>query len=123
MRRFFLLLAVALLLFIGPIAYRYLHFYGLPGAAATSRPAFDPANVLPVPTPGASAFLDEPDVGQGFILLDQAHGNDFDEGEIAYLDARLAARGYNILSYTGEEALDMALRPASAFIVIAPLQH
>lgn len=123
MRRFLLLLAVALLLFLGPIAYRYLRFYGLPGSTATSAPEYDPTNIFPVSTPGASEFVDEPDVGQGFVLLDQAHGNDFAEGEIAYLDARLAARGYNVLPYTGEEALETALRPVTAFIVITPLQH
>lgn len=123
MRRFLLLLAVALLLFLGPIAYRYFRFYGLPGSTATGAPDFDPSNILPVSTPGASDFVDEPDVGQGFVLLDRAHGNDFAEGEIAYLDARLAARGYNVLPYTGEQALETALRPVTAFIVITPLQH
>jgi hypothetical protein len=123
MRRFVLLLLIALLLFLAPVAYRYLRYYGLPGTTASSLPQFNPANILPVATPSGFDFVDDPEVGHGFVLLDQAHGNDFVAAEIASLDARLAARGYNMLSYTGDDELAAALRPASALVVIAPMQH
>jgi hypothetical protein len=123
MRRFLLLLAVAILLLLGPAAYRYLRYYGLPGPAAASPPAFDASNIVAVATPGASDFDDQPATGNGFVLLDQAHGNEFTAAEIAFLDARLAARGYNLLPYHGDGDLETALRPASAFAVITPLEH
>jgi hypothetical protein len=123
MRRFVLLVAVALLLLLGPSAYRFLRYYGLPGAAASGPPDFDPGNIVAVATPGGGDFEDEPALGQGFVLLDEAHGNDFSAAEIAYLDARLAARGFNLLPYRGDDDLETALRPASAFLVITPLEH
>ncbi len=123
MRRLLLLLAVVLLCLLGPAAYRYLRYYGLPGPAAASPPDFDPTNIVAVATPGAADFDDQPEAGSGFVLLDQAHGNAFTTSELAYLDARLAARGYNLLPYRGSGDLETALRPASAFVVITPLEH
>jgi|GEM_PF-992203 len=120
MRRFLLLLLAFLLLLAAPIGVRYLRYYGLDQAAAEAPPEFDPGEVPAVPTPTAGNFVDDPEVGQGWVLLDEAHENDFDRDELGYLDGRLAARGYELLPYAGGD-LAGALRPVDAFIVATPL--
>ncbi|MCZ7671465.1 MAG: hypothetical protein M5U34_32190 [Chloroflexi bacterium] len=62
---------------------------------------YDPAQIAPVPTPASTLFVDEPEKGKGLVLLDEGHGNQFALGDISYLDGRLAARGYELLHYTG----------------------
>lgn len=115
----YLVIFIALLLI--PAAVRYLNYYGLQGAERQEAPAYAPASVpARVPTPAASAFVDEPEVGQGWVLLDRGHDNRFDLAEISYLDSRLAARGYELQTYE-EGDLATALRPASALVVIAPM--
>jgi hypothetical protein len=115
----YLVIFIALLFL--PSVLRYLNFYGLDGAEQQAPPVYEPASVpARVPTPAASAFVDDPDVGQGWILLDAAHDNRFDLGEINYLDSRLAARGYELQPFEGGD-LASALRPVSAYVVIAPM--
>lgn len=125
-RAFFLIFPILLFLFLlaAPIAARYIHYYGITGPFFTERQK--PAPFLPhdvpqrVPTPAAGDFSDEPTPGQGYVLLDQAHKNEFIPSELSYLQGRLAARGFQTLTYDGGD-LAAALRPATAFIVIAPL--
>lgn len=116
---FYLVLFIVLLLL--PSAVRYLRYYDLQGAESQEPPVYEPASVpARVPTPAAGEYSDEPEVGQGWVLLDEAHDNRFELAEISYLDSRLSARGYELLSYE-EGDLATALRPASAFVVIAPM--
>ena len=118
---YFFYLVIFIVLLLLPSAVRYLRFYGLDGAQQQEPPVYEPASVpARVPTPAASAFVDQPDVGRGLVLLDTAHDNRFELGEISYLDSRLAARGYELLPYE-EGDLASALRPVSAFMVIAPM--
>lgn len=120
MRKPLLYLLIFLLLLAAPTAARYLQYYRLGGAQRAEPPRYEPAAVAAVPTPAASNFVDEPQSGEGVVLLDRAHDNRFNLEEINYLDARLSARGYQLLPYTSGD-LAAALRPANAFVVIAPL--
>lgn len=120
MRRAILLLLLFVVLLVAPTAVRYLQFYQLGGAAERTMPTYDPTGVAPVPTPEAGDFVDEPDMGDGVVLLDMAHGNQFTLNEISFLDGRLAARGFDLLPFDGGD-LATTLRSANALVVIAPV--
>lgn len=122
MRRGLIFLLVFILLLIGPAAVRYLQYYRLGGSDRVDPPTYDVAAVVEsVPTPAAAAFVDAPEMFGGLVLLDQSHDNAFTLDEIGYLDGRIAARGAEMLSYTGGD-LATALRAVNAFVVITPLQ-
>ncbi|MEZ4511918.1 MAG: hypothetical protein R3C62_08580 [Chloroflexota bacterium] len=121
MRRLILLLLLFVLLLVTPTAVRYLKFYQLGGATERTVPTYDPLAIAPVPTPEAGNFVDEPEMGDGVVLLDMAHGNQFTLNEISFLDGRLAARGFDLLPFDGGD-LATTLRSANALVVIAPVQ-
>jgi len=108
-----------------PFGVRYVQQYGFLGNLFTQRPAppvYQPLGIVDyVPTPAANLFVDAATPGAGYVLLDRAHANSFDLSEIAYLDGRLAARGYQLRVHQSGD-LAGALRSASAYIVIAPLK-
>jgi hypothetical protein len=116
---------IFVLMLLAPFGVRYVQQYGFLGNLLTQReapPVYQSAGLAErAPTPAANLFVDEPAVGAGYILLDRAHSNAFDMGEIAYLDGRLAARGYQLRTHQGGD-LAGALRSASAYIVITPLK-
>src|SRR5215207_10749975 len=88
-------LFIFLLLLFGPAAARYLSYYQLTGKEVVAAPPdYDPLDVVAlVPTPPANEFVDEPEAGQGgLVLLDEGHQNNFGLNEISYLDSRLSAR-------------------------------
>lgn len=120
MRRAILLLLLFVVLLVAPTAVRYLQFYQLGGVAERTVPTYDPAVVASVPTPEAGDFVDEPDMGDGVVLLDMAHGNQFTLNEISFLDGRLAARGFDLLPFEGGD-LATILRSANALVVITPV--
>ncbi|MEZ4590019.1 MAG: hypothetical protein R3D55_02565 [Chloroflexota bacterium] len=123
MRRGLIFLLVFVLLLIAPTAVRYLQHYRLGGGDRVAPPTYDVAAVVEsVPTPAAASFVDTPETFGGRVLLDQSHDNAFTLDEIGYLDGRLAARGVEMMSYTGGD-LATALRGANAFVVITPLQQ
>ena len=119
MRRGVILLVIFLVVLLAPSGMRYVRYYNILGAERPTPPVFQPAAIAAVPTPSAHNFTDEPEVGQGYVLLDRAHENDFTLDEIGYLDGRLAARGFELLPFTGED-MATALRSAAAFVVITP---
>jgi hypothetical protein len=114
-------LVIFLLLLALPSIVRRLRFQGLDAAERREVPTYEPAD-LParVPTPAASAFEDEPEPGEGQILLDVAHENFFDLSEIGFLDSRLAARGYELVPFENGDLVS-ALRPVNALVVVAPM--
>lgn len=125
MRKPLSFLAVFIILLLTPLGVRYLQFYQLGGSRAAAPPVYDPASVSEfsvVVTPYATTFVDEPTVGRGRVLLDRAHRNEFTLDEIGYLDGRLAARGFELLSFTGGD-LANTLRAVTAFVVITPLEN
>lgn len=122
MRKVPLLILLFLVLLAAPSGFRYLQFYSVGGADRAAPPVYEPAQIAAVPTPGSNLYMDEPTKGQGFVLLDQAHRNQFSLDDLTYLNGRLAARGYQFMPYTGGD-LAAQLRSVSAFITIAPLQN
>ena len=122
MRRGLIFLLVFVLLLIAPTAVRYLQYYRLGNGDRTAPPSYDVAAVVQsAPTPASTAFVDAPETFDGLVLLDQAHDNAFTLDEIGYLDGRLAARGTELIAYTGGD-LATVLRAVNAFVVITPLQ-
>ena len=129
MRRTAIYLILAPLVFglmlLLPFGFRYVQQYGFLGNLVNQRPAppvYQPLGIVDyVPTPAANLFVDAATPGAGYVLLDRAHANSFDLSEIAYLDGRLAARGYQLRTHQSGD-LAGALRSASAYIVIAPLK-
>ncbi|MCB8942256.1 MAG: hypothetical protein H6658_00640 [Ardenticatenaceae bacterium] len=119
MRKGIFYVVIFLVLLVGPTAVRYLDFYQLGGTERQEPPDYAGAEIEQVSIPAASDFVDEPEVGDGFVLLDQAHDNFFTLEEIGYLDGRLAARGYELRSFEFGD-LTAALRSVKAFVVIAP---
>ena len=122
MRKAIALLLVFLLLLVAPTAVRYFQYYKIGAAAPQPPPTYDPDLIAAVPTPASNLFVDEPAQGEGLVLLDQAHDNNFTLADISYLDGRLAARGFELLPYT-EGDLARQLRPVNAFITITPLNE
>ena len=122
MRKALLFVFIFLALLVAPGVVRYFQFYTPGGAARSAAPVYEPAQIAAVPTPGSNLYVDEPAMGRGQVLLDQAHRNQFSLDDLTYLNGRLAARGFQLLPYTGGD-LAAQLRPVSAFITIAPLQN
>jgi hypothetical protein len=118
-RAIYIIIFLALL--IVPLAARYLSFHNLSRPERAALPDYDPAGVPAlVPTPSSAEFVDDPELGQGLVLLDRSHQNDFNLSEIGYLDSRLSARGFELVPFTGGD-LAGALRPVNAYVIIAPL--
>ena len=116
---------VFIFLFFAPSFVRRLIYYSLLGGADRAEvPVYEPVKEeYIIEQPVSTEFVDEPaEVGSGLILVDLHHQNDFDLAEIRYLDNRLAVRGHEIVTYTGQD-LESALRSANAFVVIAPLSR
>ncbi|MCP4427462.1 MAG: hypothetical protein GY803_23480, partial [Chloroflexi bacterium] len=122
MRKGILFFIVFVLLLAGPTAVRYLRFYELNSAVRDAPSFYDPKKIDPVPTPASADFVDEPEMGDGLVLLDMAHQNNFTVEDIAYLDGRLSARGFELLPYEGGD-LGLRLSAVNAFIVITPLSE
>lgn len=115
---FFLILFLVLLVL--PLGLRYLKYYSLGRSAAAEPPPYQPENVPQVATPAANIFADAPEVGQGIVLLDRSHNNDFAIEEISYLESRLVARGVELRPFISGD-LAGALRSVNSFIIIAPM--
>jgi len=113
MRKGIIFILIFILLLVAPSAIRYLQYYQLGGASRQVATAFDPEDVKAVTIPEASEFVDEPQAGDGLILLDRAHNNQFTMDEIGYLDGRLSQRGFEFVPYEGGD-LAAALRPVPA---------
>lgn len=123
MRRSVAYVTIFFLLLLAPLGVRYARFHNLVGSndVAAPPPVYAPEDVAQrVFVPPSSEYTDDPTLGSGYVLLDWAHGNDFTVEEMSYLDGRLSARGFQFLNYHGGDDLASALRPVTAFIVIAP---
>ena len=120
MRRGIIAIIVVLLLLTLPTAARYLQYYQLGSTERTPPPDYNPAEeVESVGVPASNPFVDEPEVGDGIVLLDEAHDNLFELDDIASLTSRLSARGMSLRSFSGGD-LARTLRAVNAFVVIAP---
>lgn len=123
MRRGIIAIIVVLLLLTIPTAVRYLQYYQLGTPERTPPPEYNPAEVVDsVAVPASNSFVDEPEVGEGVILLDAAHDNLFELDDIASLTSRLSARGMTLQSFSAGD-LARTLRAVNAFVVVAPTEE
>ena len=121
MRRGIIAIIVFVVLLALPFAAQYGRYYQISRPERPTPPPYSPVEMVEsVPTPAAASFVDEPEVTEGVVLLDQAHNNAFEMKEIAYLNGRLAARGIQLVPFTGGDLVS-ALRGVNAFVVIVPL--
>ena len=132
LRKFGLLLLLplaALAFFLGAYFFFYRGGYDAP-------PAVDiPFERIVLPTSSQEGFSEVPQIQEGTLIIDGAHRNDFTEGEISALLAKIASRGYSI-ELMGESAgfrgfrrlgsnerselLEQKLRQADSLAVILP---
>lgn len=130
MRKAALYLAIFLVLLLAPSAVRLVQYYDPLAEAPPTPPAYTGAGIGAVPTPEAGNGTDTVQTGaaaqrvagapRGVVVLDQAHGNQFTREELATLDGLLAARGLQVRPLA-EGELTEALRPATALVVVAPV--
>lgn len=101
------------LVFLGRSLYYYSGVYTSP---KISNSPIDRVEKLSEPL---SSPLPPPDIEVGTILIDGAHGNEFDEEELTILIGRITAAGGYVGRHGYGEDLREALRDAGAFVVIS----
>jgi len=124
-----LLPLAALAFFLGAYFFFYRGGYDAPPAVDIS---FED---IVQPTSSQVSFSEVPQIHEGTLIIDGAHRNDFTEGEISVLLAKIASRGYSVeimgesASFGGfrrlgsserSELLEQKLRQASSLAVILP---
>ena len=118
----------ALAFFLGAYFYFFRSSYDPP-------PTLDiPFETFSAPSSTFSTFVEVPPIQEGVLLVDAAHSNDFDEGEIGSLISRVKDRGYDV-EFLGERRLggfrppglgerpallEEKLREADSFAVVLP---
>lgn len=110
---------IAVLLFLLPIAWRWVWFH----RGAYTAPLIPQMDVsqLEVSLPEYSPVLDEAVQGAGRVVLDLAHNNNLEVDDLTPLQDRLRVRGGTIENYDGfTSSLDSQLRGAIAYLVVAP---
>jgi len=76
---------------------------------------------LALPTSEYKIYTDQPQAGDGRVIIDTAHTNILDVDDLTPLKERLAARSVQVLIYDGfSSALEDELRGASAFVTAVP---
>lgn len=121
MRRGLILLGVFIVLLVAPSVIRYLNYNSFSTVDRGEIPTYDPVEIVePESPPPSGTFVDEPEEGEGLILLDVAHDNAFELDELGFLNGRLSARGFKYIPYSGGN-LASQLRSVNAFVVITPL--
>lgn len=123
-RKLVLIPVLAAVCFVAATAFFYQGRYTPPHAPVT------PPAQLALPSYTDREFSESPVSRQGILLVDMAHGNDFDEWELSVLISRVAARGFTV-EYTDkswsfpddaarEAQMEEKLRPAAAYLVAVP---
>jgi hypothetical protein len=110
---------VALVLLALPLVIRWFYFYeGRYAAGEVPRPDL---SGIRASAPEMAPFQDRfTEAEQGRILVDRAHGNRFTMADLGVLQARLAARGYQLEPVEAVDDLAGQLRYAQALVVISP---
>lgn len=114
-----IILAIGLLLI--PIVFRTLFYYhGIYTNPGLQTPNFADKVVPEPPTPAANATAVFNPVRGKVIVIDKFHANLFDPSEIEPLVTAFSARGAQVEYQTGDKALAMSLKYASAYLVFGP---
>lgn len=70
-----------------------------------------------------SEYVDQHGSGEGKVLFDSSHRNDFSPGELNVLVSRILARGFSVEYLKDSEKLGENLTNADAFVVISPARE
>lgn len=114
MRKIELALLVIAIIFLAQLLFFYRGIY-LPPPVKT--PDFLGINV------NSSSPLEINDIftkGEGTVLIDMSHGNNFNTGDINLLLSRIIARGYRIEYFRDGSNLQKNLSGSASFVVISP---
>ncbi len=111
---------LALLLFLLPIAGRAAFFYR--GRYVTPPAPQPDLQNIEIAMPAMGEFVDYYEEGQGTVLFDLAHENNYTTEELSVLLSRLTARGYKAEFWEENDDLSDKLRYANALVVISPAQ-
>jgi hypothetical protein len=116
-----LLVVLALILLALPLAIRWLYYFeGWYKPREVPRP--DLAGIQ-LPVPEMEPFADRYTVSTpGTVLIDRAHGNRFEMGELNVLQSRLAARGQRLEPVETADDLAQQFQDARALVIISPGQ-
>lgn len=119
MRKLIFWLIAALIIMGAFVAGRYVTYYYRD--TYTPPPASQLGQVVADTEQLAIGRLDvQPIKHRGVLLVDQTHRNDFSNGELNVLLARLSARGYDHEYLTDADELADRLKYANALLVVAP---
>lgn len=112
---------IALALLLAPILGRLVWDYrGLPTVSQAALPDYlDVQRALP-PVSTPPAFTPPGRPARTIVVIDRAHGNQFQPAELQPLTDALTARGVTVEFLQGDPPLDYRLRYAGAYVVIAP---
>lgn len=98
------------------VAVGSLYFYK--GIYIAPPSEFDFNVSIPLTKP--HSFTDAYTSGEGLVLLDKSHDNNFEESEVAALLQRIIVRGQEIKPFSNASRMGEQLRKAVAFVVISP---
>ena len=105
----------------------YFYFYG--GDYDAPETVEIPFDSIVSPASSHFTFAEVPELRPGLLLVDLSHRNDFNEGEISSLLARVSDRGHDIEFFGGSrrlapserhDLLEDKLRQANSLAVISP---
>ncbi len=115
------MLWIALTAFLLPIIARGLWFYrGIPTREPIATP--DYASLSPKPAPFETPNGEDKNIKQtkGIVLLDAAHGNQYQQHELLSLREAIELRGGSVEVVSDTASLATRLKYASAYVVVAP---
>ncbi len=113
-KRVAIVLIGILVVLLGRGLFYYSGFYSPP---PSEMPSYEHIVIPPAPT---TEFSDVYEEGEGTILIDLAHYNNFDVEELNVLILRLISRGLTIEFLSPRDNLEKELPKADAFIVVCP---
>jgi len=114
-----IIVLLALVLLIAPLALRWFYYYE--GQYTPEEAARPDLTEIDEPLPETRPFTDlEVSESRGSVLVDLAHGNHVQMAELDVLQARLATRGHTLQPVYDAESLEKQLHHAQALAIISP---
>lgn len=114
MRKIRFVVLVIAVVFLAQVLFFYRGVYIPPSAKAPDFLSID------VNLSKQSEISDAFTMGNGTVLIDMSHENDFDSGELNLLFSRILARGYRIEYFKDGSNLKSNLSSSNSFVVISP---
>jgi len=112
---------IAIALIALPVLLRVVYFYQLPYLNFNvQKPDYASFAIPEPPTPSSKVENVVNPTNGKIVLIDNFHGNQFVADEIEPLVTAINAQGAQVEFDTGEKALALELKYASAYIIFAP---